>query len=288
MAEAIAHVIHKESSLPWAIKVLYEQDLMHFEETLKTLTGDTNWILRFDDVSFLDAKHNKKAISQVKEAVTKVRHLEGGRDIKVVLIYNYHYSKGLDKYLRMADFRFFTTVGSEEEDNFEGIVGTKMMSLIKFFAKNRQQGVTKKYFRSPARMANNKKFFYKWREPFIPVLFWNNTTLRMVISPTREWLDPICSVCANATGGVTSQLDIAKFCEESEEKFSKGTFVGVIKQFLREQGINTYSAKTVQARRYLDKCLEMKQFNLEDLALHYDLKETKTKLKKAFDGEIAK
>ena len=108
MAEAIAHTIHKESKLPWGIKVLYEQDLMNFEETLKTLTTDTNWILRFDDVSFLDAKHNKKAIGQVKEAVTKVRHLEGGKDVKVVLIYNYHYSKGLDKYLRMADFRFFT------------------------------------------------------------------------------------------------------------------------------------------------------------------------------------
>jgi len=288
MAEAIAHTIHKESKLPWGIKVLYEQDLMNFEETLKTLTTDTNWILRFDDVSFLDAKHNKKAIGQVKEAVTKVRHLEGGKDVKVVLIYNYHYSKGLDKYLRMADFRFFTTVGSEEEDNFEGIVGTKMMSLIKFFAKNRQQGVTKKYFLSPARMANGKKFFYKWREPFIPVLFWNNTTLRMIISPTREWLEPICSICANASGGVQSEVDISKFCEESETKFTKGTFVGVIKQFLREHGVNTYSAKTVQARRYLDRALELKQFNLEDLALHYGLKETHTKMRKKFDGELAK
>jgi len=288
MAESIAHTIHKQSKLPWSIKILYEKDLMDFENTLRTLTVDTNWILRFDDVSFLDAKHNKKAISQVKEAVTKIRHLEGGKDVKIILIYNYHYSKGLDKYLRMADFRFFTTVGSEEEDNFEGMMGTKMMSLVKFFAKNRQQGVTKKYFRSPARMVNGKKFFYKWRDPFIPVLFWNNSTLRMIISPTRSWLDPICSICANATGGVDSEINVAKFCDESEEKFSKGTFTGVIKQFLREQGINCYSKKTVQARRYLDRALEMKQFNLEDLALHYKLKPTVTFLKKKFDGELVK
>ena len=288
MAETISHCIHKESKLPWGIKILYEKDLMDFENTLKTLTVDTNWILRFDDVSFLDAKHNKKAISQVKEAVTKIRHLEGGKDVKVVLIYNYHYSKGLDKYLRMADFRFFTTVGSEEEDNFEGIMGVKAMSLVKFFAQNRQRAITKKFFQSPHPMANKKKFFYKWRDPFIPVLFWNNSTLRMVISPTRKWLEPICTICSNAGGGVDSQINIAKFCEESETKFTKGTFTGVIKQFLREQGVNTYSAKTVQARRYLDKALEMKVFNLEELALHYGLKPTVTKMRKKLDGELTK
>ena len=160
MAESIAHSIHKESKLSWSIKVLYEKDLMDFENTLKTLTTDTNWILRFDDVSFLDAKHNKKAISQVKEAVTKIRHLDGGKDVKIILIYNYHYSKGLDKYLRMADFRFFTTVGSEEEDNFEGMMGSRMMSLVKFFAQNRQRAITKKFFQSPHPVANKKRFYY--------------------------------------------------------------------------------------------------------------------------------
>lgn len=288
MAEAIAHTIHKESKLPWAIKILYEKDLMDFENTLKTLTVDTNWILRFDDVSFLDAKNNKKAISQVKEAVTKIRHLEGGKDVKVILIYNYHYSKGLDKYLRMADYRFFSSVGSEEEDNLEGIMGIKAMSLVKFFAQNRQRAITKKFFQSPHPVANKKKFFYKWREPFIPVLFWNNSTLRMIISPTRKWLEPICSICANATGGVETQVDLAKFCEESEKKFTKGTFTGVIKQFLREQGVNCYSPRIVQARRYLDRALEMKQFNLEDLALAYGLKPTKTRLRKKLDGELTK
>ena len=286
IAATISHILHKESKLSWAVKILYEKDLMDFENTLKTLTGDTNWILRFDDVSFLDAKNSKNAISKVKEAVTKIRHLEGGKDVKVVLIYNYHYQKSLDKYLRMADFKFFTTVGSEEEDNFEGSVGNKNMGLVKFFIKSRQQGVTKKYFMSPARMANSKKFFYKWRDPFIPVLFWNNNTLRMIISPLREWIDPICTICANSAGLVKTEVDMAKFCEESETKFTKGTFTGVIKQFLREQGIDCYSAKTVQARRYLDRALEMKVFSLEDLASYYGLQERKTRLTKKHDGVL--
>jgi len=285
MAEAIAHTIHKNSKIPWAIKTLYEKDLMDFENTLKTLTGDTNWILRFDDVSFLDAKHNKKSIGMVKEAVTKIRHLQGGRDVKIILIYNYHYSKGLDKYLRQADFRFFTTIGSEEEDNMEGIMGTRMAGLLKFFARSRQQGVTKKYFPSPARMKNKKPFFYKWRDPWIPVLFWNNSTLRFIISPTRQWLQPICAVCARADNTEESEISVKQFVEESQKKYPQA-FKNAVKQFLREQGVNTYSPNMVQARRYLDKALEMKKVSLEDLALELGLKPTKTRMRKKLDGVL--
>ena len=87
---------------------------------------------------------------------------------------------------------------------------------------------------------------------------------------------------------IKSGKNVSQFCIESEKKFSLSLFKTVVKQILNENGINTYSAKTIQARRYLDKALEMKLFNLEDLALHYGLKPTVTKMKKKFDGEIAK
>jgi len=176
MAESIAHMIHKKSKVPWAIRKLTEYDLMNFEETLRTLSP-TNYIMIFDDVSFLDATHNKKAIGIVKKAVTKIRHLEGGKDIKVVLIYNYHYPKGLDKYLREADFKYFTTV---QEDNMEDIVGSKAMSLVKQFDQSRRLGITKKIFVSPVRLKNSKKFTYNFRQPFIPVLFYNKSSLRFI------------------------------------------------------------------------------------------------------------
>ncbi len=282
MAESIAHAIHKKSKVDWAIKKLFEKDLMNFEDTLKTL-NPANYILIFDDVSFLDAKHNKKSISAVKEAVTKIRHLEGGRDVKIILIYNYHYTMGLDKYLRQADFRFFTTVGSSERENMESIVSSKKMKLVDFFAKLRQQGVTKKMF--AIQLANKKMFYYKWRDPFIPVLFYNNSSLRMIVSPTRKWLDPICSVCSSADG-VQSEVNVKQFISESEKKFTPQTFKTVVKQFLKEQGINTYGSTIVQARRYLDRALEKKVFDLEDLAVAYDLKPTNTKLRKKLDGVL--
>jgi len=87
---------------------------------------------------------------------------------------------------------------------------------------------------------------------------------------------------------IKSTIDVAKFCEESEQKFSKGTFVGVIKQFLREHGIDCYSRTTLQARRYLQKSLEKEKFDITDLMIHYNLKATNTNLHKKLDGEINK
>ena len=283
MVESIAHAIHKNSNLPWTIKKLGEKELLDFEKSVKNLSGGSAFILIFDDVSFLDAKHNKKSIGMVKEAVTKIRHLDGGRDVKIILIYNYHYTMGLDKYLRQADFRFFTTVGSSETENMESIVGHKKMNLVKEFSKMRQQGITKKYF---GIMLRNKKLFsYKWRDPFIPVLFYNNSTLRMIVSPTRQWMDSICSICSHADG-IQSQISTEQFVKESSDKFTLPTFKAVVKQVLKEHGINTYSSKIVQARRYLDRALDKKIINLEQLALELDLKPTKTRLDKKLDGVL--
>jgi len=277
MAESIAHTIHKESKFEWVIKLFTETELMNFRETLAELTP-ANHILIFDDVSFLDAKHNKKAITQVKEAVTKIRHLEGGQNVKIVLIYNYHYTKGLDKYLRQAHFRFFTTIGSEEEDNMEDIVGTRNIGLIKQFQKSLQQGVMKGYFFSPKQMKNKKHFFYKYRDPFIPVLFWNNITLRLIISPLREWLQPICSICSEATNAA-SQVDVKQFWQEFFTIYKRDA-KGAVKQLLKERGINTYSRTYIQAKRFLDRALETKVMKIEDIAVAAGITETNTNLRK--------
>lgn len=275
MAESIAHTIHKTSKYEWVVKKFYEEELMNFRETLASLTS-ANHILIFDDISFLDAKHNKKAIFQVKEAVTKIRHLDGGRNVKIVLIYNYHYTKGLDKYLRQAHFRFFTTIGSEEEDNMEDIVGIRNISLVGTFPKLLQQGVMKGYFPSPQIMKNKMRFFYKYRDPFIPVLFWNNITLRMIISPLRDWLQHTCSICT-ASEQIKSEVDIKQFWEEFLKKYPKNA-VGAVKQILKEQGINAYSKKFQQAKRFLDRALETKIMKIEDIATYAEIKIIKTSL----------
>ncbi len=285
MASAIGHVIHKYSKTPFAVRIFYERDLLNFEETLRNL-NPANYILIFDDVSFLESSADKKQISKVKKAVTTIRHMQGGQDSKIILIYNYHYLLGLDKYLRQADFRYLTTVGSSELENVEKMVGGKRMRIIEGFIKRRRGAIVKKYW--TCNVGPKESFRYKWRNPWIPVLFWNSDTLREIISPTRQWIDWKCSICSSADLNPTSEISLEQFKKETEAKFTIQTFKSIIKMKLKEQGIaNTYSKKFVQAQRYLDRALEKKIINLEQLAITYDLKPVSTHLRKKLDGVLA-
>tara|TARA_B100000029_G_scaffold31644_1_gene30125 strand:- start:747 stop:1805 length:1059 start_codon:yes stop_codon:yes gene_type:complete len=281
MAAAIAHVIHKFSKLPWAIRHFDENDLLDFEKTLGTLKP-ANYIMIFDDVSFLSAKANKKQLEAVKAANTKIRHLPGGHDVKIILIYNYHYNMGLDKYLRQADFRFFTTVGSSEKENMEKIVGTKSMKLVMRFQKMRANAVVKKKF--TFMLSKNEPFTYKWRQPFIPVLYYNQNSLRIIVSPTREWMDPVCSGCSESEGS-ESEINVETFVDESVAKFGT-SFKIAAKLKLFTHGYLTHSRTVVQAYRYLEKALDTKIITLDDIASKLGLEETNTKLRKQMDGVL--
>ena len=285
LAEAIAHQVHKLSTVPFAVRIFDREQLLNFQNTLQTLQP-ANYVMVFDDVSFLGADASKKQIEMVKQATTVIRHLPGGHDVKIIIIMNYHYTLGLDKYLRQADFRYFTSVGSSEIENMERIVGNKYMPTIRDFQKMYQQALVKKHF--TMRIGPKEPFSYKYRNPFIPVLFYNNNTLRLIVSPTRQWLDKICSVCAEANGTLKqSEISVQQFKTESDQKFGPGVFEAAVKLTLFQNGMNVYANSVVAAQRYLSRALEKKQISLEELAVIYGFEITRTRLRKKLDGVLA-
>jgi|APSaa5957512535_1039671.scaffolds.fasta_scaffold14620_6 hypothetical protein len=282
LARAIAHIIHTFSEVPFTIKLFTQEELLDFENTLKTLTP-TNYILIFDDISFLSANASKKDIDVIKQAITKIRHLDEEHDVKIITILNYHYSLGLDKYLRQTDFKFFTTVGTSEAENVEAQTGGKSGKLIREFQKKRYVGIVKKLI--PFKIGQKEIFSYKYRDPFIPVLFYNTNSLRIIVAPKQEWMEPMCSKCAEANGMLTSSgIPIPQFMEESEEKFGKGAWLSAIKLALYTEGKTTYNGNVVRALKYLNKCRKTKYISLEESAAHYDLTITKTRLRKKMSG----
>lgn len=285
LAASIGHVIHKYATVPYKIRIFFKEDLLNFEATLKTLEP-INHVLIFDDVSFMGASANKKQIEMVKSSITTIRHLEGGKDVKIIIIMNYHYSLGLDKYLRDAHFKYITTVGSSENENMEKMFGTKYNQKIKLFKKYNHNAVTKDKWKM--KIGVKELFTYKYRDPFIPLLFWNEDTLRFAVSPTRQWIDPVCSKCTEAEGKlVASEIPIDEFMEESEHKFGKATWLAAIKLNLFTEGMTVYSGRVVQAYRYLNRCRAKKEISLEQCATHYDLTITSTKLRKKMDGVMS-
>ena len=285
LAECIAHCVHKLSKeIPYTVRIFNKHDLLNFEATLKTLQS-ANYILVFDDVSFLGANAGKQQLEIIKQAVTEIRHLEGGQDVKIITIMNYHYTLGLDKYLRTADFFYYTTVGSSEKDNIEKMVGSKYIPLIEEFKKIRRHGVAKGYF--SVRIGPKEPFAYKFRNPFQPELFYNNDTLRLIVSPTRQWVDPVCTTCTEALGQVkTSEISIPDFCRQGEVNFGERNWIAAIKLDLYTSGLTVYGKHVVQALRYIARARAKKVILLEQLAAHYELEVTKTKLTKKLDGVL--
>lgn len=274
MAEAIAHVIHKNSSIPWVIKKFTKEELLNFKVTISKLSP-TNHVLIFDDVSFLAAIATKKNIDMVQQALTEIRHLEGGRDVKIISILNYHYMKGLPPYLRQSDFKFYTSIGSSELKNIEEAVGSGKMRTVFKFQKLFTHARVKKYY--SIRIGPKEKFVYKYKNPWILSLFFNNDSLRLIISPTREWMLSICSICSS---GKYSTVKVKDFVKESEDRFGPNNFKAAVKQQLLLAGMNTFKERAVQAFRYIEKAREMKIISLTDLAAEMDLSITKTKMKK--------
>lgn len=286
LAKCIQHLIHKLSTIPISVRGFGKDDLLSFRDTLKTLQP-ANYALLFDDLSFLGAIANKRQIDMVKQAITEIRHLEGGQDVKIIIIKVFHYTKGLDKYLRQNDFTYFTSIGSEEEGNLEQIVGHKNMGKVRNFKKMRTQikiapEIHKKF---SYQLGNKGIFTYQYRKPFQPELFWNGDTLRNIISPVREWIDPVCSICTQygSMKKLESEIDVVKFLKEAENSYGVAKVKLAVKNILYQNGVNTHDNHVVACERFFKRALEKKEINLDDFANFYDLKPTHTKMRKPLD-----
>lgn len=279
LALILSHLIHDMSKLPWALRVFGEEEFLDMRATINSLEP-ANYVLYFHDLSFLT---DKRKIEEVKAAITKIRHLKS--DVKIVLIYDYHYTLGLDKYLRQFNFLYLTSMGSSEMDNVLKIVGNKYTGLIEDFKEKYVEQSTRQ--KCTFSVGMNKFFIYNYKDPFVVALFYNNSRARYIIFPKREWLCKICSTCSKANSQLANRtISAADFRKEMDAKWGT-TFKSALKLHLFSNGLNVYSPHIVQAQRFLSKALMTKYIDLEELALAYDLKITKTYMRKKLDGILA-
>ena len=274
LAKTIAHLVHKMSRIPFAVRVLNSDDLLNFEETLKTLSP-TNYVIIFDDVSFMGGSADRKQIEKVKEAFTKIRHLEGGQDIKIIAIFNIHYSKALDKYLRMCNFEYFTSIGNSETENLGGKFGKTKKSSIYRYQKIWQQAYSTKKF--TYQLSKKYGHSYKLKDPFVPLLFHNMNSVRHVVSPKREWIDPICSKCSDSDKETEFDKDIEEIKKDVDYKFNESCAKKALRILLLLSGYNAEPKRVQQAMKYWNDVMEQSKIKLEDVGRLYGL-ETERKV----------
>ena len=226
LAEMWCHLLHlyalKVYNIPFAVRMFGEEEFLNFKQTLASLEP-TNHILYFRDLSFLQ---DKKALGNVKQAVTKIRHLPGGQDVKIILVYDYHYTLGLDKYLRQSHFKIFTSAGSSEAENIEKIFGNKQKSKIAEYQRLFNEMITK--HKATFRIGPKSFFSYSQWNPFGIVLLWNGARARFIVSPSRPWIDKLCNTCTAGAQGVKSEMSIQEIVKHGSANFGPGNFEAAV------------------------------------------------------------
>ena len=281
IALTMSHLVHTMTDIPFKLNIFGKNELMNLGETVKNLTP-TNQIIIFDDMSFLGATATKKQTDVINQVLSEIRHLPGGMDVKILIFKNFHYTKAVNPFLRQSDFSLISSVDSNEVKNLNDLLGAGNSRVIDQLQDMRQEALLKKTF--TVYLGKKNRFVYNAKNPFLPYIYVNGKNVRIIISPLREWIDPICSICSTAQHK-ESLVSVGEFREEFDKAYGNTAKLAV-KQMLKEQGVTTYGKNFTNCRRYLDRALELKQFNLEDIAVAYGLKVTKTRLDKKPEGVL--
>jgi energy-coupling factor transporter ATP-binding protein EcfA2 len=272
LSATLAHLIHEMADVPYSVRFFQKEDLLDFTATIKTLT-DNPQILIFDDLSYLAASFGKNQIEKLKAEITTVRHIDEKSDRPIIIIMNFHAQKALDKFLRIANFAFYSSCSQEEIGYLQELLGQRYTSKIELFKKLRIQATGSGKFTFP--LGRKHSFTYKAFEPFLPFLFSNGDTTRFVVSPLRTWIQPLCQTCIPARQTVKTKINLKEFIDDYNTKFTIGNAKTAVKIKLYQNGINVFSKRISQAMKYIDQYLEKREINLEDLANAYELTPTK-------------
>ena len=280
LAATLAHLCHKLSKVPFTLRIFDRDDLMRFSDTLRTLEP-MNHILVFDDVSFLTAQAGKRHIDLLQQQYSEIRHLEGGHDVKMIIIFNSHYSKALPKFLRDADFYFFTNIGNENFENVINLIGRHNEIKAQNFRKIYQQARSTKDNKFSFLLGKHgKRFTYTLFQPFSPVLFYNNNSARIIVFPKRDWIDVDCSVCANAKGRIEEQMNLQEFHETFSKRYGKHVLREALRiMMFRSFGLNLYRAEVKRCIKKLDDHFKANIVNPEQLIEFYELNTIEHKAK---------
>lgn len=290
LAKTLGHLIHEiaytKTKTPYVVKVFSRAELLDMENTLAKLEP-VNHVMIFDDVSWLVAGNNKAKLDQVQKTFTEIRHLPGGQDIKVVIIFNFHYNLSIPKHLRQANFFGYTDLGSSELENTQKLVGMKnTKKLLEFRKAIFECGST---YKEPTDDTDEKlatfsykigkagKFTYTYRQPFAPALWWNNDSLRHIVFPSREWVQPVCSICSGGHARTKEEIgDVTKFKELADKTYGESKIRNALRIILFQRGINCFSAEIQRATKWITREWDDKIFDYEEIMKLYNLDATKT------------
>ena len=253
-AKTIPDEIKKKISRGYDVHFFGDHELINFQATLDKLP-ETNRIIVFDDVSFLNGKTTKRELDHLKNVFTTIRHTNHGEDYKTVLMFCYHYSRGLDVYLRDTVVKYFTSIAAEEAKNIKSLIGGMNSKTISIFQKkyadfSKGKAISFKvggtYMTKKSRIVT-----YRYGEPFRLGMYFNNSGIRLFLYPRVELLVPKdCQICNPVKQ--QSNIDYNELTDWLIEQYGEKA----VHKALRHNAIKRYGMELAyNAEREVDECL---------------------------------
>jgi len=160
-AQRLNHEIH--TSLPYVIKHFREHQILKIKSILHALPKYKDYLLKFDDVSFLikKGKMSEADLMDMFHELTKVRHTVKGKVIAEFLI---HYPYAIEKFMRQAGYRVLTSITDDEREIYIKLFGPHSRGIIEQFIIDDRYQTEESQFWLPNRQGKNIKF--KPKDPF--------------------------------------------------------------------------------------------------------------------------
>ena len=196
---------------------------------------------------------------------------------------SFQYSKAIPPFLRQNDMTFYSSVDDNEKDSIIDTLGKHNTNKLNLLRKLQVQVKLGKagqaYFHYP--MGTKGKLYHKYhaRHPFLPYLYYNGISARIVVSPLRTWIDPICSTCdmMDESEGDNRETETQNIIDQFISKFgNKATAKSVLRQVAMQNGVDVNLRKTSQGIKFIQKYMDNRLINLPTLLKAFGLEETRT------------
>ena len=272
LARTLAHTLHTmmqdQHKIPYVVKEFGEEEMIDFENQIKMLRG--NSILIFDDISYLKQQMSGKEFASIQAALTKIRHL-AHEDVRIIMMYNYHYTKALDKFIRGTDFDWFTSITQPEKDNVQQIVGTRNVGKLAKFMRHRARAIREGHWR--AATSNGMAWVeYKYHDPFGPALFWDGERLQEVVVPLRTWISPECTICGAASKqGIMASADVDVEWGALEAQYGREHTIVATKLWLHDNQVDVYSPPILSTLKAVRRIAKSQTIPIREIMRRYNL-----------------
>lgn len=285
LCRTLAHLVHQMADEHYSISEIGKEEFINLEDTVAKLKP-TNHILIFDDIAFLKAGASTKQIDQMQYVLSIIRHLPSAQDVKIIIFKSFQYSKSIPPFLRQNDLTFVSSVDANEYESMLVMLGKnnarKILRLQKMQVQVKLGKKDNAWFHYPLTARGDKYFKYHAKHPFLPYLYYNGISCRIIVSPLRTWIDPICSICDSPDDEILAKKTFDDFIVDFEKKHgSKQIAIQAVKDVLSKKGINTHTPNVSTAIKYVNLFLSKNLIKESDLMEHYGLKERYAYIRKS-------